>query len=632
MGFSRSIASASRCDKARYVPRIAKRRASVHPVHMKFFPGLLLVWCLSLGLAHAQQDADARYISIYNQIQQADNLAEAGRSQDAVNAYTDALGRLERFQKIFPAWDPGIVAYRRQDLESKLTSLKNKIADAKAAAAAAAAAPSLASGNPAADPVPPQVARLNAQLENAQNENRLLQAKLKEALATQPAAVDASELAAAQKQLRELQKENELLKSAPVKTVVQTVPVEDTNRVSALQAQLAAAAKKLNEELARAEQIIAENTALQKNLTRNPNNAATLNLLQSENARLKAQLLALESAAANNAAADELAAQLKEARVQIANLQAAATLAALEKAALENKVRKLSAQLAESAANFESRLNDLNQQRKDLLAKLEAASAKNSRASVATTAAEIAALNREVATLRARVEVNEAKPVPYSAEELALFRQTSPPIDPAKRSVKELPAGSAELAASAQRHFARREFAQAEADYLKILERDANNGLALANLATIELQQGKLESAEKHIQAAVAQSPDDSYNLSTLGYLKFRQQKYDEALDALSRAAKLDPANPEIQNYLGVTLSHKGLRVPAETALRKALQLDSGFAPAHNNLAVIYLSQTPPLPQLARWHYQKGLSLGQPRNEELEALLAAKGAPYSPAP
>ena len=58
----------------------------------------------------------------------------------------------------------------------------------------------------------------------------------------------------------------------------------------------------------------------------------------------------------------------------------------------------------------------------------------------------------------------------------------------------------------------------------------------------------------------------------------------------------MDPNNPEIQNYLGVTLSHKGLRVQAETALRKAIQINPLYAPAHNNLAVVYLNQTPPMP------------------------------------
>ena len=112
--------------------------------------------------------------------------------------------------------------------------------------------------------------------------------------------------------------------------------------------------------------------------------------------------------------------------------------------------------------------------------------------------------------------------------------------------------------------------------------------------------------------------------------MKFRQEKYDEALDALSRAAKLDPQNPEIENYLGVTLSHKGLRQQAETALRKAIQLDPNYAAAHNNLAAIYISQTPPLVELARWHYQKALAAGQPRNPELEKALDVDGASATP--
>ena len=159
---------------------------------------------------------------------------------------------------------------------------------------------------------------------------------------------------------------------------------------------------------------------------------------------------------------------------------------------------------------------------------------------------------------------------------------------------------------------------------------DENNGLALANLAAIELEQNKLDDAEKHIKQALAQSPNDAYNLSVLGRLKFRQEKYDEALDVLSRAAKLDPQNPDIENYLGVTLATKGMRAQAETALRKAIQLNPNYGAAHNNLAVIYISQQPPLVELARWHYQKALDDGQPHNPDLEKLLEERGAPVKP--
>ncbi len=71
-----------------------------------------------------------------------------------------------------------------------------------------------------------------------------------------------------------------------------------------------------------------------------------------------------------------------------------------------------------------------------------------------------------------------------------------------------------------------------------------------------------LEAAEINIKQAVALAPDDPYSLFVLGRLRFRQKKYDEAIDALSRAAKLDPQDAQIQNFLGLALSEKGLRGP----------------------------------------------------------------------
>jgi len=63
------------------------------------------------------------------------------------------------------------------------------------------------------------------------------------------------------------------------------------------------------------------------------------------------------------------------------------------------------------------------------------------------------------------------------------------------------------------------------------------------------------------------------------------------------------------------------MRGAAETALRKAIQLEPNHASAHHNLAVIYLTQKPPLVELAKWHYQKALANGHPRNSDLEKLL-----------
>ena len=590
---------------------------------MKPFLGIILLLSVLLTTAHAQ-DADDRYVTIYNLIQQADTLAGNGQPDDALAAYNDAQVQLQRFHSIFPTWDPAIVNYRLTDLAQKISTLKSQQAPKKIETAQTPATAPAAPANDNSAKLQTALTALQSQLQAEQTENQTLQAKLKEALTTQPATVDAGELAAAQEQIRQLMKQNDLLKVTQPETVV----VTDTNAVSQLRLQLADSAKKLTDEETRAQKLVDENTALQRNISRATGADSTaLDLLHSENDRLKSQLSALQAAANNNAAAAELSSGLKDARTQVATLQADAALAALEKAALENRVRKLSSQLADSAANYEGQIKDLTEQRNDLLKKLDAANAKNSTRKVSDAAAQIAELNKEVSILRSRIDVDESKPVPYTPEELTLFKQAPTTTLPIQRPINQLPPGSAELVASAQKHFASHEFDQAEADYRKILERDQNNGLVLANLATIELQENKLADAEKNIQAALTQSPDDAYNLSTLGYLQFREEKYDAAFDTLSHAVKVDPNNPEIENYLGVTLSHKGLRIQAETALRKAIEIDPNYAPAHNNIAVIYLSQTPPLPQLARWHYQKALAAGQPRNPDLEKMLADKGAP-----
>ncbi len=591
---------------------------------MRLFLAAVIFLVLLLP-ARAQQDADEKYIAIYSVVQRAEALAATGEPREALASLQDAQAQLQKFQKMFPDWNPGIISYRLDDLAKRIDALNAHLA-------APAAPPAVtAPANAAPDNVPQisaQDANLRAQLQSVQAENQTLQAKLKEALASQPATIDSSELAKAQEQIRSLMKENDLMKA---NAALDKNAAANTNALAGLRRQLADAYDNYSAEHTRAEKLVAENAALQRDVQRaGGHDLASVDVVRSENDRLKNQLAALQSAQSDAAAAKELASKLKAADTQIASLKTTVTTVTLEKGALENKVKSLSAELEKlRAANFEGRIRDLTEQRDELSRQLADATRKNPRKGAE---AQLAELNKEMESLRARLAVDEAKAVPYSTEELALFREPvpQPNPEPSKRLVKELPGGTVELVVSAQRHFANHEFDQAEADYRKILERDQNNGLVLANLATIELQEDKLDEAEKHINAALAQSPNDAYNLSTLGYLKFRQEKYEDALTVLSQAAKLDPSNPEIQNYLGVTLSHKGLRVQAETALRKAIQLNPQYAPAHNNLAVIYLNQTPPMPLLARWHYQKAIAAGQPRNPDLEKLLAEKGAPVEP--
>jgi tetratricopeptide (TPR) repeat protein len=565
---------------------------------MKF---ILVAALLFMGLlcgARAQQVADDQYIGIYGLIQQADHLTETGDPGEALAAYVDAEKALQQFQRMYPDWNPGIVKFRLGQIGKKIVELKQETSSSTTTSAATqmpaparnATAENASAAQSTLTKDGAELQDLRAQLQTERAANQKLQARLKEALSVQPAAVDPRELAKAREKILWLMKENDLLKASHItagsagavtRYVTNVVTVVVTNTQS----------------------IVVTNFA--EAFAANPGPTVVTNfvrvLVPDTNALASAQL---ERAAAvrnfneEHARAGELEQELKK-------------LALEESAAVT----------ASSAGNAElAALRRENAALKQEIAALRSGSSAE-------------ALNEEIKTLRARLAVAEARPVPFTAEELALFKNSAPQPaapKPGHDAAGTMSASTANLAASAQAHFNHQEFDQAEADYQKILAQDQNNGMALGNIAMIELQQGKLDQARKHLDAALAKNPDDPYNLSTLGYLKFRQGKYEEALNALSRAAKLDPNNPEIENYLGLALSHEGHRQAAESALRRAIRINPDYAPAQNNLAVIYLSQTPPMPELARWHYQKALAAGQPRNPELEKMLAEKGAPVSP--
>lgn len=662
---------------------------------MKCLP-LLVALLLVIALPPARADTpDNQFVRIYNLIQQADALSKSDPTA-ALPKYVEAQTALKQLQKNYPEWYVKVVKFRLNYLETKIAAL----APPGAAPAPAAPAPTPASpakttppaASPAQRPAPAvapateaenQLAALQADVRRLQAEKGLLELKLKEALATQPAAVDPRELAKAQEKIQALLKENELLKAAPAPAAAQSAPAAEAKALAETQAALTEASRKLKEQTERANALAAEKTVLQKrldSLTPSADNAAELDrlkqaraeaerkladqtnlatrlaaekealqnrvqalsesaagteALRAENELLKKQLAAASTSGGRNADADR---KLAQAEARVASLQSDAEILRLEKIALENRVRTLGTATPAAAARPEDlqRIKLLETERFDLAMKLDAANKDLYGRKGRATAAKVEELTTQVTTLRARLEVYEARAVPYTAEELALFKQPQPvPVaDPkaGKKSVKELPRGTAALVAEAQREFAAKRYDKAEEKYMEVLRQDEKNSFTLANLAAIQLELNRLDEVDKNIQKALALDPDDAYSLSILGYLRYRQEKYDEALDALSKSAKLNPQSPEVQNYLGVTLSHKGLRGPAETALRKAIQLDPGYGAAHNNLAVIYATQQPPLIELARWHYQRALGAGHPRNPDLEKLFDQKTAAPAHAP
>jgi len=477
-----------------------------------------------------------------------------------------------------------------------------------------------------------QIVQLQNQLRQLQGDKSSLEAKLREALAARPAGADPREYAKAQERIRFIEKENDLLQVSLAQEREKVASFANSSQLEQTKHDLADTKRQLAEQTDRTAQLAQQNIALQAQIKTLTASNTDLAALRSENAALK-KMAAAKSPADATAATSELSRQLAQAQATITSLEADKEVWGLEKAALQNRVKQLTTASAAAAsgtpiwAQDTEHVKQLERERDDLRKKLDAAQKELYGRNGKTTAARVDELASQLETLHARLDIYESKPVPYTPEELALFQKpdaAAPDTHAGEKSVRELPAGTVDLVSSAQQDFSARSYEQAEQKYQEVLRRDEKNVNTLANLATIQLEMSHFDDAEKNLRTALSVAPDDAFSLSILGNLKFRQGKYDDALDALSRAAKADSKNPEIQNFLGLTLSEKGMRNAAETAFRKAIMLNPNYAGAQNNLAVFYLTQKPPSVELARWHYDKAIASGFPRNPEMEKLLNEK--------
>lgn len=580
---------------------------------MKHFAALVIAFFLAVPVLRAQQSPDDQYVIIYVLIQQGDASLNAGQPKQALGDYIEAERELKQFQQVYSDWNPMIVNYRLSYLAEKITALTPQVST-NAPPVKAAASP------PPAD-WQAQLASLNGQIQQLQGANENLQAKLKEALSVQPEGASAAAYAQLQDQVRELSKENDLLKATAAQMTNAAPRAAAPQSDPKVQEELAA-------QTARASQLARDNEALETKILALTTDADAAEALRRENAVLKKELASVHLPAATDTNGD-----LAAARAQVAQLQADAAENWLEKTALERRIQQMQESSLENAAiqassedtpDLQAQIHELKLERDTLLAQLGQANRKLKSRKNETASAQLEALAQQVETLRDRVEVDEGETVPYTPQELALFTPEPLAADPKaeKKSYHKLSASAAVLVAEAQTYFTNREYDKAAEDYEEVLNKNENSPLALANLASAELEQNKIGDADTHVQAALALDPNDPFSLTVLGRVRFSEGNLDGALDALDRAVKLDPQNPRIENFLGVALAQKGLRVQAETAFRKAVDIDPNYGDAHKNLAIIYLSTVPPMTEMARWHYEKALVGGVPANPEIEKMLS----------
>ncbi len=643
---------------------------------MKVLMALIAALLVACG-ANARADGpDTQYIRIYNAIREADNLLQNGQNRAAYDKLIEAQSGLNNLHKAYPDWSERLVQFRLNYVNDKIDRLRPSMpAPAVATPAVTNIAPA-AVASPAMTPLvenPVVSGGLENKVQALTDENRrlasekeLLEAKLREALSAQPAAVAPQELARAEARIRALEQERELLQTTIKDDQARMAKSTNPASVAETKKLLAEANRKIEEQnktigvLREEKQILdsklkaepkltrssskklkAENEALKKQLAEfkkaTPATDGEVAALRNENASLKQQVAQLKTELSSRApttiaATPAVSEEFK--KLQFENASLRKDIAILKTKAMTPPTLKGAPDVVVAEPSHENaqQMIKLQQERDDLKLKLDAAT--NGKQS----SKKAQQLQKDLDALQARIEVYEAKKTPYTAEELALFKAPTPvaavsrPVEmaattaaaPAKRSMNDLPAGAGTLVAEARRDFSAGRFDDAERKYTQVLKLDEKNAFTLGNLAAIQLERGRFDDAEKNLKVALATAPDDAYNLSLLGILKFRQDKFDEALNALSRSAKLDPNNAETQNYLGITFSQKGQREAAEAALRKSIQISPDYASAHHNLAIVYATQTPPFTALAKYHYQKAIMLGHPKNPELEKLFGDK--------
>lgn len=148
-------------------------------------------------------------------------------------------------------------------------------------------------------------------------------------------------------------------------------------------------------------------------------------------------------------------------------------------------------------------------------------------------------------------------------------------------------------------------------EFKKVIAKDdkypgAHYSLGAAYL--VGLADAAFPVAAEEFRKELVNHPDDVLSLYQLGYIAVSQHQLKEAETYLSRAAILDPHNPDVQLLLGQVYAEEERRPEAETSLRKSIELSTDVSRNHY--------------QVQRAHYLLGrLLLQAGRQEEAKQEL-----------
>lgn len=102
------------------------------------------------------------------------------------------------------------------------------------------------------------------------------------------------------------------------------------------------------------------------------------------------------------------------------------------------------------------------------------------------------------------------------------------------------------------------------------------------------LRAGRMADAERDFKALIQFHPELGGPHANLGLIYRQAGKLNESAAALEQAVKLSPRQPLFHNQLGVTYRHQGQFTKAREAYERAIELDSSYAAATLNLAILF--------------------------------------------
>jgi tetratricopeptide (TPR) repeat protein len=174
-------------------------------------------------------------------------------------------------------------------------------------------------------------------------------------------------------------------------------------------------------------------------------------------------------------------------------------------------------------------------------------------------------------------------PATTRGESLRLVGEEAPRSDSIPTISNSMSFGDGETA------YRDRNYGAAAAIFERYTGQRPNNPWGHYMLGLSAWKSGDLAKSEQAFEKALVVDPHHVKSLVNLSRVFIDQQRHDEAISRLTRAAEIDPESVQVHRLLGRTYHNQGKRDEAADAYRRAIEINELDAWSMNNLGLIFL-------------------------------------------